>query len=151
MCPPMELFSIRRWRRYWPKQKAVVFKSNPIFFATHAWHNSIVFWLMGRYSCFHLLLQKSSKIWSRWTWATFLITNVVTRIRGLTSIRYNGLLKEFWNVAITGLFSLFSFFSPILINNVPSKCSLKLPKNEFEPRYSALVKLLYFNLAIVKV
>ena len=47
----MELFSRRRWRLDRPKQKAVVFVLKPKNYATRAWHNSIVVWLLGRSSC----------------------------------------------------------------------------------------------------
>ena len=47
----MELFSRRRWRLDRPKQKAVVFVLNPKNYATRAWHNSIVVWLLGQSSC----------------------------------------------------------------------------------------------------
>ena len=47
----MELFSSRRWRLDRAKQKAVVFVLNPKNYATHAWDNSIVVWLLGESSC----------------------------------------------------------------------------------------------------
>ena len=47
----MELFSSRRWRLDRAKQKAVVFMLNPKIYATHAWHNFIVVWLLGQFSC----------------------------------------------------------------------------------------------------
>ena len=47
----MERFSSWRWRLYRPKQKAAVFMLNLKDYATHAWHNSIVFWLLGRCIC----------------------------------------------------------------------------------------------------
>ena len=47
----MELFSSWRWRLDRPNQKAVVFKFNSKNYARHAWHDSIVVWLLGRSSC----------------------------------------------------------------------------------------------------
>ena len=42
----MELFSSSRWGLYRPKQKGVVFMFNPKNYATFAWHNFIVVWLL---------------------------------------------------------------------------------------------------------
>ena len=47
----MELLSSRRWRLDRPKQKPVVFVLNPENYATHAWHDSIDVWLLGRSTC----------------------------------------------------------------------------------------------------
>ena len=47
----MELFSNRGGRLDRPKQKAAVFVLNPKKYATDAWHNSTVVWLLGRSSC----------------------------------------------------------------------------------------------------
>ena len=52
--PAMELFSRRRWRLDRPKQKAVVFVLNPKNYATRAWHNSIVVWLLDQSRCWSL-------------------------------------------------------------------------------------------------
>ena len=46
----MELCSNWSWRLDRLKQKAVVYTFNPKNYATHAWHNSITDWLLGRSS-----------------------------------------------------------------------------------------------------
>ena len=55
----MELFNSKRWRLYWPKQKAVVFMLNPKKYASLAWHNSIMFDCLAD-PVVHLLPLKSS-------------------------------------------------------------------------------------------